>query len=164
MPALPASPIRIAIRSTASHLPVVRAALEAAAGLVGFDDRCRHHVVLAVDEALANVIEHAYDGREDGEIEMTLTPIGDDGRAMGLEVLLRDHGQAVEPAAIRGRPLDDLRPGGLGVHIINSCMDIVEYSPVEGGGSRMRMVKLLPGHAPAAKQTSVGPEDANGDA
>lgn len=142
---MPQSPIRISIRSTPSHLPIVRAALSAAARLVGFDDKCSHHVVLAVDEALANVIEHAYDGREDGEIEMTLTPLAMDGRAVGLEVVLSDHGQAVDPAAIRGRPLEELRPGGLGVHIIQSCMDVMEYSPVEGGGARMRLIKLLPG-------------------
>ena len=43
----------------------------------------------------------------------------------------------------RGRDLDDVRPGGLGVHIMTSCMDCLEFRQAEGGGTILTMVKRL---------------------
>jgi anti-sigma regulatory factor (Ser/Thr protein kinase) len=61
-----------------------------------------------------------------------------------LECDVRDFGRQVDPSTIRSRSLDEVRPGGLGVHIIRSVMDEVEYSRAEGGGMRLRMLKYLP--------------------
>lgn len=163
MGSIPQRSIRLALYSTPSHLPIVRAATEEAARLVGFSDSDCHQVVLAVDEALANIIEHAYEGRDDGPIEVTLTPLGGcetrggaEDRCIGLEVVLRDRGRTVDPSAIRPpAPTSELRPGGLGVHIIHTCMDDVAYTVAEGGGSQMQMIKLLPGESlPMSKGAS----------
>ena len=45
----------------------------------------------------------------------------------------------------RGRELDDVRPGGLGVHLIETAMDEVEYSQPDGGGMEIRLRKYLRG-------------------
>jgi len=37
---------------------------------MGFDEREIHRIQVAVDEACANVIEHAYDGMPPGEMEV----------------------------------------------------------------------------------------------
>jgi anti-sigma regulatory factor (Ser/Thr protein kinase) len=55
--------------------------------------------------------------------------------------VVRDYGRAVDPATIRGRDLSEVRPGGLGVHIIRSIMDEVCYEPAAGGGTRLNMLK-----------------------
>jgi anti-sigma regulatory factor (Ser/Thr protein kinase) len=49
----------------------------------------------------------------------------------------------VDPSSIKSRDLDDLRPGGLGVHIMNSCMDCLEYRRAKGGGTILTMVKRV---------------------
>ena len=81
-------------------------------------------VVLAVDEACQNVIRHAYRGEPDGVIELEMRCAGDE-----LSIAVRDFAPPVDPARIRPRPLDDLRPGGLGTHFIRSVMDQTEFLP-----------------------------------
>ena len=57
---------------------------------------------------------------------------------------LRDYGPAVDPSEIKSRDLADIRPGGLGVHIMNKCMDSVEYQQADGGGMMLIMTKNIP--------------------
>lgn len=95
-------------------------------------------VVRAIDEACQNVIRHCYGGAE-GDIVLKLTRRGDT-----LEVELTDFGPRVDPAALAGRDLDDVRPGGLGIHLIRECMDDVAYeAPPEGAGNLLRMLKKI---------------------
>ena len=98
--------------------------------------------MLAVDEAVANVIKHGYEGRSGEPIEVSLESVQCDGRC-GLQVTICDCGRQVDPEGITGRPLDDVRPGGLGTHIIRNAMDEVEYSIRTPLGMRLRMLKLL---------------------
>ncbi|HUU97433.1 MAG TPA: ATP-binding protein [Phycisphaerae bacterium] len=97
--------------------------------------------VLAIDEALTNVIRHGYGGEAGHTILVSLQALDDPVRGPGLEVRIRDHGKQVDPGTIRGRDLEDMRPGGLGVHIIQSVMDSAEYSCVPGGGMQLVMRK-----------------------
>lgn len=136
-------PIRICIRSVPAHLPVVRAAVEKACEAVGFDDRETARIVLSVDEALANIIRHAYEYADDKPIEMELSVLGREAPE-GIEICLRDYGHRVDPSVIKPRDLDDFRPGGLGVHIIKECMDTVTYERPPDGGTLLRMVRRLP--------------------
>jgi len=143
VPTVPATPIGISITSCPAHLPVVRAAVEKLCQLAGFDERAAAGVVVSVDEALANVIKHAYDGREGEPIELALRALTEGDRQAGIEVVLTDHGRTVDPETIRGRDLADVRPGGLGTHIMGACMDSVEYAHQQAGGTRLTMVKYL---------------------
>lgn len=135
-------PITISLASATGLLPVVRAAAERIAGMVGFDDHCIGQMILALDEALANVIQHAYEGADDGRIDIRFKAVND-GRA-GLEIVIRDFGRQVDPSTIASRDLDDVRPGGLGVHIMRNCMEEIEYTHLDDGGTRLRMVKYVP--------------------
>jgi anti-sigma regulatory factor (Ser/Thr protein kinase) len=140
--------LRLEIRSDPSQLGAVRQKVESFARSAGFDETCAGQVVLAMDEALTNIIRHAYEGRNDQPIEIDLSVCG--GK---LCVVLRDYGRVAQPSSIRSRDLSDVRPGGLGVHIITQCMESVEYVPAEGGGTRLTMKKtLLP------KQKQDGPD------
>lgn len=109
------------------------------------DEECASDVVMAVDEACQNVIRHAYRGDPDGVIELEVR------RAEGeLQIAVRDFAPSVDPARIRPRPLDELRPGGLGTHLIRSTMDHTEFcKPPSGPGNLLRMVKKLAGSGAA---------------
>jgi len=137
-----ANPIRLSIWSTPAHLSIVRALVERLTHQLGYDDDVGHKITLAVDEALSNVIKHAYHGREDRPIEVTFHCVGE-GEGKSLAIELRDWGTPVPRSAIRSRDLADVRPGGLGVHIITSIMDEVTYVPSPDGGTRLRMTKAL---------------------
>ena len=137
------APIQLSIASVPCHLPVVRAALERLCEMLGFDEDTRGQIVLAVDEALTNVIRHAYHGQEGRPIAVTLSRLRPPANGTALEIQIRDWGQPVDPTRIRSRDLDDIRPGGLGVHLMSQCMDSVQYAPAEGGGTRLTMTKML---------------------
>lgn len=137
----PLQSIDLQILSDPANLPGVREQTRKTAVDVGFDEDDAEWIALAIDEALANVIKHGYGGRHDKTIEIQLDPVEQQG-SPGLRVTIRDFGQPVDPSQIRGRELDQVRPGGLGVHIINTVMDDVRYAPAEGGGTRLVMLKL----------------------
>ncbi len=132
--------VRFRIRSLPAELSQVRARVSACAESVGFPDADVARIALAVDEAIANVIHHGYGGPCDEPIDIVIKQITLDGRP-AIQIVIRDFGKQVEPAMICGRPLERVRPGGLGVHIIRSVMDQVIYAPARDGGMRMTMRK-----------------------
>ncbi len=138
------------IDSNARALPVVRGAVEQMATAEGFDANDTHGLVLAIDEALANVIKHGYGGQTDQPIRITLSVVKSPDGRNGIAVEVRDRGQQVDPGSICGRDLDDVRPGGLGVHIIRAVMDECEYSCPPDGGMCLRMVKFVGGKSGGA--------------
>ena len=95
-----------------------------------------HDVMLAVNEAVANIIEHAYRWREDGEIRVRLI-----GRKGEVEVRLRDFGRKVDITQLRSRDLDDLRDGGIGLYLMRTLMDEVVYDTSHDVGTELIMVK-----------------------
>jgi sigma-B regulation protein RsbU (phosphoserine phosphatase) len=122
----------------ADRLKGVREKMLECATRCGCSEAIARDIVIAVDEACQNIIRHAYAG-SDGEIVLECRRAGDD-----LEVLLHDSARAVDPATIKSRDLDDVRPGGLGVHFIRAIMDSVEYQPSPtGSGNRLRMTKKV---------------------
>jgi serine/threonine-protein kinase RsbW len=133
--------VQLSIASEPRSLPVVRSAVERMAELEGFSETETHALVLAIDEALANVIKHGYQGRPDQPITITLSAVEVPGGRRGIAVTVRDKGLQVDPKTIHGRDLNDVRPGGLGVHIIQMVMDEYDYSCPPDGGMLLRMVK-----------------------
>jgi len=116
---------------------VVRGAVEqfAAAFGVGEQDCCM--LALAVQEAVTNIIRHAYGDRHDQPIELTCC-----ARPDALEFVLRDEGTAADPAQFCARPLGEVRTGGFGTHIMAQAMDRVQYERLPDH-NRLRMVKHL---------------------
>jgi serine/threonine-protein kinase RsbW len=95
-------------------------------------------IKLAVDEACANVIKYAYRGNTDKRIVVRYKV--DDER---FEVVIEDSGIKTDPGAIMGRKLEEVRPGGLGVHFIKRCFDVFEFDGRKKIGNRLRLVRYL---------------------
>ena len=116
----------------------IRRAVSAAVSALGCGQDMAGDVVLAVDEACQNIIRHAYGGG-DGDIRVRVE------RACGdLVVRLNDSAPPVDCARLLPRPLDEVRPGGLGLHFIRSVMDRVEFltSP-DGVGNLLQMSRRI---------------------
>lgn len=119
------------------YLGVIRRMLDSLCERMGLDPHQSARICLAVDEAVCNVIRHGYDNDQDGRITLNMSRIEGDNPELLIEVL--DRARHVDLDTIRSRNLDEIRPGGLGVHIINEIMSNVEYSHREGGGMRLAM-------------------------
>jgi sigma-B regulation protein RsbU (phosphoserine phosphatase) len=131
--------LSLRIPARAERLREVREAVERAVLAGGGSRECAQDVVIAVDEACQNVIRHAYCGECDEDIELEMERRGDD-----LLLHLRDFAPAIDPSRVKPRELDDVRPGGLGVHFIRSVMDEASFAPgPEGRGNVLRMRKRI---------------------
>jgi len=106
------------------------------AGLAGFSEQDCDRISLAVDEACSNVIRHSYKERSDGEIIIKCSL-----ERNGLSISVRDFGEKFDAAAIQPRDPDEVKPGGLGVHMIKSIMDEVDYDCSHEVGTEIRMKK-----------------------
>ncbi len=80
----------------------------------------------AVDEAVSNIIEHAYGGEGIGEISCTCTQVED-----GILITLEDYGQPFDPSCV---PVPDLntqlknrKNHGLGYYLMCQLMDEVKF-------------------------------------
>ncbi len=123
----------------AAELRSIRAWVEDRVRVRGLGEEDVAEVVLAVDEACQNVIRHAYGADAEGEIVVSV-----ERRERELCIAVRDFAPPVDPSRIRPRALDDLRPGGLGTHLMRKCMDSVDYvQPPAGSGNLVRMVKRI---------------------
>ena len=129
------------VSSDTAELPGVRDVVRAWSKRHNWSEPEIAEITLAIDEALTNVIRHGYGGEPGHKIELTARSLHDDVEGEGVEVRIRDFGRQVSPDEIRGRDLDDIKPGGLGVHIIRSVMASVEYSHADGGGMQLVMRK-----------------------
>lgn len=138
--------LRLELRSDPSLLCAVRGAVERLAEGFGFPAEDCRAVTRAVDEALTNIIRHTYKGAPDRPIELRVsaTRHAEQGNRVlpGLEIVLSDHGPAIDPAKMCGRELDDVKPGGLGLHFIKQSMDVVEFQRT-GGANSLRLVKYV---------------------
>lgn len=90
----------------------------------------------AVGEAFNNIAMHAYRGSPAGVIEIE---ISFDDRALAIE--LRDYGKSFDPSKTPKPDLTALPESGLGVFIISSFMDHVDYAP--GRPNVLKLVKRL---------------------
>jgi serine/threonine-protein kinase RsbW len=131
--------LQFKIPSDINYLNLVRNFIAGIAREEGLDDDQISQVEMALDEALANVVEHAYtyDSFQDVEIHLCLRP-GE------LEIMVRDQGREFDS---RKNPLPDLkehieqrRVGGLGRYLMTTLMDTVEYRRIHQT-NELRMIK-----------------------
>jgi serine/threonine-protein kinase RsbW len=137
--------LKMELRSNPETLCVVRGAVTQLTERLGFPESECRAVVLGVDEALTNIIRHAYAGRAERPIEVSFCRIRAPWRGANreaLEIVLVDRGKKVDRAKLCGRALEDVRPGGLGLHFIRESMDAVEFRRANGR-NQLRLVKFL---------------------
>jgi anti-sigma regulatory factor (Ser/Thr protein kinase) len=103
---------------------------------LGFSSQESRRITLAIHEACANVIKHGYGGDTQQRIDLTISIVPED-----ITVEVRDYGPQMGPETIKPRALDDVRPGGLGTHFMQSVMDAVVYCPAAEQGMLVRMTK-----------------------
>ncbi|NIR52501.1 ATP-binding protein [candidate division KSB1 bacterium] len=132
--------VEIRLPSDPRLLKIVRCGVSHLCEICGFSKGEKNQVVLAVDEAASNIIKHTYQNDTDKPIVISYRIFDD-----RLEVVLRDFGNKADPKKIKPRDLEDVKPGGLGVHFIKSTMDQVRYDNTLDVGNQVTLMKYLPG-------------------
>jgi serine/threonine-protein kinase RsbW len=86
-----------------------------------FKDLKIDEILLAIDEAVQNIIRHAYEMKTEQPIDIEIL------QSKNFSIKIRDYGKQVRLSSIAPRKLDEVRPGGLGVHFIRTICKNVKY-------------------------------------
>jgi len=145
---------RLTVRVTPSHSGIRAAAdaFDTFQAEQGLNQPAGWPVQVALDEILSNIVRHGSAGGEDRFIEVTFALVN--GR---LQLTVEDDGPDLDPLTLPDpdltTPLEDRRPGGLGVHLVKHLCDRVEYTRLDG---RNHLVLTFRG--PGADQPERGRE------
>jgi anti-sigma regulatory factor (Ser/Thr protein kinase) len=130
------------MRAVLENVPLAIDYVTQWAETAGFDDRALYEIQLAVDEACANAVHHAYQGMDPGEIEVSC--LLDE---QGLIIQVRDWGRGFVPENVEepdvDAPLEERTLGGLGLFLVRQVMDDVEFTFDPEVGNRLRMTKRI---------------------
>ncbi len=133
---------KLRIPSQTENLEVIREFVSGVAKKVGFGDDEINKIELAVDEACTNVIEHAYqnDNTKDIDVAVKLD-------YQKLTVVVTDKGKSFKPSDIAipdmKKYLAELRVGGLGIYLMRTLMDEVDFKIQPGVKNEVHMSKYL---------------------
>ena len=86
----------LTILSDPANLAKVRVVVESGGRQAGFDQKECAAMALAVDEALTNVIRHAYGGHLDKKIEIGIEQLNEIKDRRGILICIRDFGKRFE--------------------------------------------------------------------
>jgi len=126
------------ITSAAANLAPARHAVEDYCRRHGFDEQAVNDIGLALNEALANLMRHAYGGADDRPIEV-IAQMQLADQEIGLSI--RDWGVGRVPPEMVRRDACDLRPGGLGLLCMHRLMDDIRFEPKRDGGMLLTMTR-----------------------
>ena len=136
---------QLKVLSQTDNLELIREFVSKIAQKIGLNDTDINKIELAVDEACANVIQHAYDPTA----KFRPLHVAIEVDYQKLTVIVTDQGKGFDFSKIRpiemSQYLAEMKVGGLGIHLIKSLMDEVEFEVHPGKKNQVRMVKYFLG-------------------
>lgn len=138
------TPHSLEIKADLDNLGQVRDFIEANMEETGLTRECAGELLLAVDEAVSNIIMHGFKSRPDGHIEVEVTRQPD-----SLMVHIRDNAPLFDPTKnfdphLEVSPLERDAPGGFGVYLLNHLVDQISYRVTDDGRNELAMMKKCP--------------------
>ena len=131
---------KLIVPASFTSLEEIRDYFSRAAQEAGLDEEAIFEVQVAVDEAASNIIDHAYEGECESEIECSY-----EIKKENLKLNLHDHGKPFDPEKVE---LPDImvdptrrKKGGLGLYFMRQMMDEVNFSFSGDGGNDLTMIK-----------------------
>ena len=130
------------VPSSTENLALIREFVSTIGKQAGMDEQEIGKLELAVDEACANVIEHAYGHDTAKEVIVRATF---DAEEMRIDV--EDTGRGFDPLSVPPAKLERLvaerKSGGLGMRLMRTLMDEVRYEIEPGKKNELHMVKRI---------------------
>jgi serine/threonine-protein kinase RsbW len=132
----------LSVPAHVDSLAQVRGFVGSSANSLGLPESATDELLLAVDEAVSNIIMHGYAGR-DGLIEVDMSADAD-----AVTVRLRDDAPLFDPTGAAAprldiSPLERDCPGGYGVELVRRLVDGLRYRVSAEGRNELILVKSL---------------------
>lgn len=106
----------------------------------GFSGKDVYAIQTAVDEACANIIDHAYQGENIGDIIITLVTF-----PKYIKIIIEDSGTPFDPDSVPApditSPLEIRKERGLGVFFIRKLMDEAIFDFSSPKGNTLTLIK-----------------------
>ncbi len=137
---LPADACRLILTNQPRSTALACALARCHAEQLGFSAQELAQIELGVEEAVSNVVRHAFPSDELHSFQMQCQP-----SPLGLEILIHDQGLPFDPGRIadydpQAAP-DTQWQAGLGMHLMRSAFDQVDYRNLGRGGKETRLLK-----------------------
>lgn len=136
---------RLKLPANSENLDIIRKFVSGIAENIGFNEEEVYQIELAVDEACANIINHAY--KNDNMPAEKIIHVTVRTRKDRIEVKIADKGVGFDPDSLETPDMDrylrERKQGGLGVHLIKTLMDEVKFQIKPGVRNEVKMVKYL---------------------
>lgn len=128
--------------SQPDNLSIIRDFVAKIASKVGFNNDDASKIELAVDEACTNVIKHAYDNNSNQTIDVEIKI-----DKKKLIIIVTDKGKGFNPDNVQAPDLNQSikegKGGGLGICLIRTLMDKVDFQIKPGTRNQVKMIKYL---------------------
>ncbi len=131
--------LQITLPADKRYLSLIGAFVQELCGTIPrFPPAASYNVELALNEAVVNVITHAYHDDPKGKIQITFLVKPD-----SLEIQIRDWGRSFDASTVPTPDLDEPHESGYGVYLIRQLMDRASYQPRTADGNLVTLVKRL---------------------
>jgi serine/threonine-protein kinase RsbW len=132
----------LTVRAVYENIPTITHFVGEAAEAAGLDSKSVFRCQMSVDEACTNVVEHAYGETGTGDIDVTCTI-----EPGTCTIQIVDKGKPFDPSSVPApkisRDVQEIEPGGIGLHLMRELMDYVAFE-FDDSGNRLVMVKSSP--------------------
>jgi serine/threonine-protein kinase RsbW len=139
-----------------SCLPIAQLFVRESARLWGCPEADLYRFDLVIEEAVTNLIEHAFESDETSTFDLTCEQLPD-----GMGVTLRERGLPFDPANLArydaGAGLEERSDRGMGIFLMKEVMDEVTFTNLGADGKETRFVKRFGTAAATRAGQTAGP-------
>ncbi len=125
------------------YLPAIQAFISEIADKVGFGRRDTTMMLIAVEEAVVNVVKHAFEPDEKATFQVIVKP----GNS-GITIIIKDKGLPYSPSLVpeysAPSDIDGAAKAGLGSYLIKKGVDEIFFHNLGREGKELHLVKHLP--------------------
>ena len=135
-------PSTLTVPNDISYLPAIQAYTREIAEKLGFQKMDVQMMLLALEEAIVNIVKHAFEPSEKATYQVILEPI-----SAGLKIILKDKGLPYAPSLVPeyGVPtdLDNIPGAGLGLYLMKKSVDELDFYNLGREGKELHLIKYL---------------------
>jgi serine/threonine-protein kinase RsbW len=139
----PIRPAYLTVPNDLSYLPGIQGLAAECARLAGFSESDIQMTLLAVEEAVVNVVEHSFEPDEAATYQLVFEPM-----TSGIRIVIKDKGLPFAPSLVPEytgpTDLDGATGSGLGLFLMKKSVDEIEFHNLGREGKELHLIKHLP--------------------
>lgn len=134
----------LTIPNDLAYLPAIQAFVSEVMSRCGYAKRDTTMVLIALEEAIVNIVKHAFEPGEKASYQVIVEPI-----TAGIRIIIKDKGLPYSPYLVPAytppSDIDTAPEAGLGSHLIKNSVDRIFFHNLGREGKELHLVKYLPG-------------------